>query len=169
MFLLRLLFFLFLLRHGVATNLFKEGSHRRLFSWPRQAAASVPEADPAGTPTMHSTPASPISLSSIHRAVVRSTAGTLSAFGFATSISVGLLTGKAQFGQLKPTVDAMQAYLEETGISQELGKSFTAKLFDNVVILWRIQKQYRKTHDLRDIVAMKRNQNQIPDMEEASR
>ena len=63
----------------------------------------------------------------------------------------------------------MQAYLEDSGISKELAKSFTSRLLQNVVVLWRIQKEYRETHDLRDVVAMKRNQEQIPSMEEASR
>jgi hypothetical protein len=69
---------------------------------------------------------------------------------------------------LQPTVDSMKIYLAESGISDELSKSFTSKLFDNVVILWRIQNNYRKDKDLRDLVA-KRNPGDLPNMEEASR
>ena len=113
--------------------------------------------------------ARPTTIASIHRNVARATASAISTLGFVTSVSIGLLSTHANFGKLRPTVEAMQLYLEETGISKELSKSFTTKLFDNLVILWRIQKQYRETHDLRDTVALKRNIDLIPSMEEASR
>jgi hypothetical protein len=107
-------------------------------------------------------------LAAVHNAVVRAAADTISTFGFASSLSVGLLRAKAHFRMLQPTVDSMKIYLAETGISDELSKSFTSKLFDNVVILWRIQNNYRKDKDLRDLVA-KRNPGGLPNMEEASR
>lgn len=108
------------------------------------------------------------SLISMHHAMLRAAADAISAFGFASSLSVGLLTAKTHFRQLKPTIEAMKLYLEDTGISQEIGKGFTSKLFDNMVILWRIQKEYRDNNDLRDLAA-KRNPGQLPNMEEASR
>ncbi len=82
---------------------------------------------------------------------------------------MGLVSQQANVGKLRPTIEAMQLYLEETGIAKELSKSFTTKLLDNVIILWRMQRQYRETHDLRDTVALKRNVDAIPTMEEASR
>lgn len=106
----------------------------------------------------------------MHRAVRRTAAGAISTFSFVASVSMGLTTSaKSRFREIRPAIDTIQIYLEESGISKELAKSFTNRLFQNVVVLWRIQKAYRETHDLRDLVAMKRNQDEIPSMEEASR
>jgi hypothetical protein len=106
----------------------------------------------------------------MRRAVRRTAAGAISTFSFVASISMGLTTSaKSSFRDFKPAIETMQIYLEESGISKELARSFTSRLFQNVVVLWRIQKEYRRTHDLRDLVAMKRNQDEIPSMEEASR
>lgn len=171
---LRVCSFLFLVS-SVLTNDFTrhESIRPRRFLWDRIAPApdtGLPEhqsSDCIATKRRNQTPLTTIA--SIHRDVARATASAISTLGFITSVTMGLLSSRANFGSLRPPIEAMQLYLEDTGISKELGKSFTTRLFDNVVILWRMQRQYRATHDLRDTVALKRNRESIPTMEEASR
>lgn len=107
-------------------------------------------------------------LQSIHRGATKFASETIAGIGFASSLTLNLVTARAQFQRLQPTVVALQTYLKETGITQEIKKSVSAKLYDNVVILWRIQRDYRATHDVRDLVLLDRKVA-LPDMEEASR
>lgn len=87
------------------------------------------------------------------RSLYRRAGGALSAIGFVTSASRALwLPDPEQSRQWKPTVDALRAFLQTTGIDSELSALLNVRLLDNIIILSRIEKAALKGEDRRDRV-----------------
>jgi hypothetical protein len=105
----------------------------------------------------------------VHRSITKSAGEFMATIGFSWSVLVGIFNYESQYRQLKPTIDALQQYLHESGISQELGRSLSAKMFDNLVVLWRIQRRYREAHDVRNVAVLRKGESIVPNMAEAAR
>lgn len=99
--------------------------------------------------------------------------GLFSAAGFVSSSAKSLVTNRKQFGQWKKCLDALDAYLKNSGIEREISKVTNGRLLDNIIIFRRIQSAALRGRDTRDFTYIRRALFQssfgIPSYEEARR
>jgi hypothetical protein len=119
-------------------------------------------------------PFPPNSLLSMVQQSLRSyVSGLVSTYGIISSLSSDLLSVRSRWEELRPTLESLQSYLNETGITNELlsvlqqHRSFWIAL----QAIWKEQRNQRNCQDIRNQVAWQSKWNtRIPTiMEDAYR
>ena len=111
-------------------------------------------------------------LSIIHRSIRLHVAGLLSTYGVMSSLSSDILSARARWQELRPTMESLQSYLNETGITNELLSVLQHRQFwVSLRKTWQIQMNQRNCQDIRNQVSFRWKQRRlsIPSMEDALR
>ncbi len=104
------------------------------------------------------------------RGVRRFVGSIFSTVGLLTSAGMALITDKDHFRRLKPTVKSLRSFLETSGIALELKESLNRRLFQNLIILARVQQESMSGADRRKFAAYPPEKVQnIPTSEESLR
>ena len=109
------------------------------------------------------------------RSLRKSAGAVVSTTGFLTSSTISMIHDRAQWSRSKPTVIALQKFLNSSGIDLELSPTLNYHLLRNVVILGRIQgilnaKQQEDRRSQAKIKTVSHQQHDmIPSREEALR
>lgn len=102
----------------------------------------------------------------INRQLRKGAGGVLMAMGFVSSATTSLL---ADNNPWRPSVDAIGDFLKTTGIESELSSSLNRRVFNNLVILARIQRILLAGSERRYLAKLKGKPHNIPTDEEALR
>jgi hypothetical protein len=111
-------------------------------------------------------------LSILRRSIRPHMAGFLSTYGILSSLSSDILSVRSRWHELRPTMESIQSYLNDTGITNELLSVVQHRQFwISLRKVWQIQRNQRSCQDIRNQVSWKRKQrwSSIPPMEDALR
>ncbi len=87
------------------------------------------------------------------RHVGRFVGNVFSTVGLLTSVSIAIATDKDHFRRLKPTIKSLQQFFETSGIDVEVRASLNRRLFQNLIILARVQQKSMNGGDRRRFAA----------------
>jgi hypothetical protein len=108
----------------------------------------------------------------LRRSIRPHIAGFLSTYGMLSSLSSDLLSARARWHELRPTMESLHSYLNETGITNELLSVLQHRNFwSSLQKLWQLQVNQRTCQDIRNQVSWKWKTRwiSIPSMEDALR
>jgi len=106
----------------------------------------------------------------------RGASDVISGLGFLSSSFASMYKDQRQYRKWRPTLRALETFLRESGIRDEMSQSLNLKVWDYAVMLGQVQKRQQMGRDIRDCALSKRGwfwgsvgMKDLPSREECAR